>query len=289
MNFFDPKSNYCRVYLPRTNYTAAKVYANVDLFCEHTGVARQVSEARNQASIGKAERIHRTVLNLARSMVFACALPVMFWRDAVLYAVHILNRSLTRANAKRASPLEVLTGKTPDLPLGERHHCRRHRETKGYKVLLPRDNKVVVMQHIKNIETLTKAQNVQLQRAMDFGDRAGGQEETDAPAAAGANDGRAEGNRATHKSRKRWTRRAHGTRGVSKRAEAAARQLEKAVSGEVVNAAFEHDTLNYGQAMCSGKREGWEKAMQEEIAALESNDVWTITSRTAGQHALHTK
>uniref|UniRef100_A0AAV1UT48 Reverse transcriptase Ty1/copia-type domain-containing protein n=1 Tax=Peronospora matthiolae TaxID=2874970 RepID=A0AAV1UT48_9STRA len=41
--------------------------------------------------------------------------------------------------------------------------------------------------------------------------------------------------------------------------------------------------------MRSGKREGWEKAMQEEIATLEANDVWTITRRTAGQHALHTK
>uniref|UniRef100_A0AAV1V2L8 Uncharacterized protein n=1 Tax=Peronospora matthiolae TaxID=2874970 RepID=A0AAV1V2L8_9STRA len=338
VNFVDHKSNYCRVFLARTKDAAARQfeaflvhfeklfgfkvhvlrtdggreYANVDLFCERTGVARQVSEARNQASNGKADRMHRTVLNLARSMMFACALPLMFWGDAVLYAVHILNRSPTRANAKRASPLEVLTGKTPDLReivvFGSQ--CSVYRdprknsllqrsgraiivgiseETKGYKVLLPRDNKVVVAQHIKNIETLTEAQNAQLQRAMDVGDRAGGQEETDAPAAAVAKDGRAEGNRETRKSRKRWTRKAHGTRGALKRAEAAARQEETAASGEVVNAAFEHDPLNYGQAMRSGKREGWKKAMQEEIAALEANDVWTITRRTAGQHALHTK
>uniref|UniRef100_A0AAV1T2Z2 Reverse transcriptase Ty1/copia-type domain-containing protein n=1 Tax=Peronospora matthiolae TaxID=2874970 RepID=A0AAV1T2Z2_9STRA len=202
----------------------------------------------------------------------------MFWGDAVLYAVHILNRSPTRANAKRASPLEVLTGKTPNLRgivvFGS--HARGAPslssssaiKPKGYKVLLPRDNKVVVTQRIKNIETLTEAQNAKLQRAMDVGDRAGGQEDTDAPAAAVANDGRAEGNRAT---------------------QAAARQEETAASGEVVNAAFEHDPLNYGQAMRSGKREEWEKAMQEEIAALEANDVWTITRRTAGQHALHIK
>uniref|UniRef100_A0AAV1TTK9 Reverse transcriptase Ty1/copia-type domain-containing protein n=1 Tax=Peronospora matthiolae TaxID=2874970 RepID=A0AAV1TTK9_9STRA len=231
-------------------------------------------------------------------MMFACALPLMFWGDAILYAVHILNRSPTRANAKRASPLEVLTGKTPDLRgfviFGSQ--CSVYRdprknsllqrsgraiivgvseETKGYKVLLPRDNKVVVTQHIKNIEKLTEAQKAQLQRAMDVGDRAGGQEETDAPAAAVANDGRAEGNRETRKSRKRWTRKAHGTRGALKRAEAAARQEETAASGEVVNAAFEHDPLNYGQAMRSGKREGWKKAMQEEIAALEANDTKT--------------
>ena len=126
VNFVDHKSNYCRVFLARTKDAAAKQfeaflvhfeklfgfkvhvlrtdggreYANVDLFCERTGVARQVSEARNQASNGKAERMHRIVLNLARSMMFACTLPLMFWGDAVQYAVHILNRSPTRANAK---------------------------------------------------------------------------------------------------------------------------------------------------------------------------------------------
>uniref|UniRef100_A0AAV1T269 Reverse transcriptase Ty1/copia-type domain-containing protein n=1 Tax=Peronospora matthiolae TaxID=2874970 RepID=A0AAV1T269_9STRA len=231
-------------------------------------------------------------------MMFACALPLMFWGDAELYAVHILNWSPTRANAKRASPVEVLMGKTPDLRgivvFGSQ--CSVYRdprknsllqrsgraitvgvseETKGYKVLLPRDNNVVVTQHFKNIETLTEAQNAQFQRAMDVGDRAGGQEETDAPAAAVTNDGRAESNRETRKSRKRWTREAHGTRGASKRAEAAARQEETAASGEV--------------AMRRGKRKGWEMAMQEEIAALEVNDVWTITRRTARQHELHTK
>ncbi|CAI5703664.1 unnamed protein product [Peronospora effusa] len=48
-------------------------------------------------------------------MMFACALPLQFWGNAVQYAVHILNRSPTRANAKRASPIVVMTGKAPDL------------------------------------------------------------------------------------------------------------------------------------------------------------------------------
>ena len=141
VNFVDHKSNYCRIFLARAKDVAAKQfeaflvffekrfncrihvlrtdgggeYANLDLFCKRTGVTRQVSEAGNQASNGKAERMHRTVLNLARSMMFACGLPFHFWGDAVQYASYILNRSPTRANAKRASPLEVLTGKVPDL------------------------------------------------------------------------------------------------------------------------------------------------------------------------------
>uniref|UniRef100_A0AAV1U6N4 Integrase catalytic domain-containing protein n=1 Tax=Peronospora matthiolae TaxID=2874970 RepID=A0AAV1U6N4_9STRA len=258
VNFVDHKSNYCRVFLAHTRDAAAKQfeaflvhfenlfgfkvhalrtdggreYANVDLFCERKGVARQVSEARNQASNGKAKRMHRTVLNLARSMMFACALPLILWGDACSVYRDPRQNSLLQRSGRA-----IIVGVSEEI--------------KGYKVLLPRDNKVVVTQPIKNIETLTKAQNAQLQREMDVSDRVGGQDETDAPAAAVANDGRAEGNRATRKSRKRWERAAHGTRGASKRAEAASCQEETAASGNVLNAAFEHDPLIYGQAMRS--------------------------------------
>uniref|UniRef100_A0AAV1VI13 Integrase catalytic domain-containing protein n=1 Tax=Peronospora matthiolae TaxID=2874970 RepID=A0AAV1VI13_9STRA len=298
VNFVGHKSNYCRVFLARTKDAAARQfeaflvhfekifgfkvrvlrtdggreYANVDLFCERTGVARQVSEARNQASNGKAERMHRTVLNLARSMMFAPrAAPDVLGRRGTIRRSHPQPEPYA---SKRKESCSVYRDPRKNLLLqrsGRAIIVGVSEETKGYKALLPRDNKAVVTQHIKNIETLTEAQNAQLQRAMDVGDRAGGQEETDAPAAAVANDGP-------------WN-----TRGVETAQKRLLAQEETAASGEVVNAAFEHDPLNYGQAMRSGKREGWKKAMQEEIAALEANDVWTITRRTAGQHALHTK
>ncbi len=98
VNFIDHKTNYCRVFLARTKVKAAEMfkhflayfekrfnckihilrtdgggeYQNVDMFWKQTGVARQVSEPRNQASNGKAERMHRTVFNVARSMLFYC-------------------------------------------------------------------------------------------------------------------------------------------------------------------------------------------------------------------------
>eukprot|EP00644_Phytophthora_capsici_P005569 jgi/Phyca11/97425/e_gw1.2.919.1 len=100
INFVEHKSNYCRVFLARTKDAAAKQfehflvffekrfdcrihvlrtdsgaeYQNVDLFCKRTGVTRQKSEANNQASNGKAERMHRTIMNMARCMIFA------FWK-----------------------------------------------------------------------------------------------------------------------------------------------------------------------------------------------------------------
>lgn len=126
INFVDHKSNYCRVFVAHTKDAAAKQfehflvyfekhfnckihvlrtasgaeYQNVDIFCKRTGVARQKSEARNQASNGKAERMHRTIMNMARCMIFARGLPLGFWGDAVQYAAYILNRSQSNLNTR---------------------------------------------------------------------------------------------------------------------------------------------------------------------------------------------
>ena len=64
-------------------------YKTLDVFCKATGVSRQKSEDRNQASNGKAERMHRTVLNMVRSMVFASNLTLSFWTDVAMYAAYI--------------------------------------------------------------------------------------------------------------------------------------------------------------------------------------------------------
>ena len=76
MNFIDHRSNYCRIFLAKSKDVAALKfkhflvsferefncrihvlrtdgggeYKTLDMFCKDTGVSRQVSEARNQAS-----------------------------------------------------------------------------------------------------------------------------------------------------------------------------------------------------------------------------------------------
>ena len=70
----------CKVHVLRTY--GEDESNTLDIFCSTTGVSRQVSEARNQASNGKAERLHHTIMNMMRSMVFASNLPLSFWGDA---------------------------------------------------------------------------------------------------------------------------------------------------------------------------------------------------------------
>uniref|UniRef100_A0AAV1UQN3 Integrase catalytic domain-containing protein n=1 Tax=Peronospora matthiolae TaxID=2874970 RepID=A0AAV1UQN3_9STRA len=298
VNFIDHYSNYCRVFLAPTKDKAAKKfehfvawfekrfdcrihvlrtdgggeYMNVDLFCKAAGVERQKSEARNQASNGKAERMHRTVLNMAR-------IP-------------------TSANARRASPLQMLTKQTPDLreivafgsictvyryprknSLKQRAQVGvivgRSDETKGYRVFLKKDNVVVVTQHVKNIETISDEQNDRLQRVLDDADK---DERAIAQAPKDAT-----------KRKKQWTRTAHGTRSASKRAQVSAAQEEPASAIDIAAHLYERDPTNYSEAMQSTKRPDWEKAMREEIAALEANDVGRVIKRPAGSNALHSK
>ena len=110
-------------------------------------------------------------------MLFGSNVPLTHWSNAAEYATFILNRSPTRANAKRASPLEVLTGKVPSLQdiVVFRSPCQvwrdpfkrslkahtvsgyildKDKRTKGYKVLLRGERSIVTTRHVTNIETL---------------------------------------------------------------------------------------------------------------------------------------
>ena len=103
INFIDHKSNYCRIFLAKTKDAAAKKfehfvaffenqfncrvrilrtdgggeYKSVELFCKRTGIGRQVTEPHNSASNRKAERYHRTIMNMARAMMFGSNLGLV--------------------------------------------------------------------------------------------------------------------------------------------------------------------------------------------------------------------
>ena len=80
-------------------------YKTLDIFCSATGVSLQVSEAQNQARNGKAERMHRTIMNMVRRMVFASNIPLSFRVGAAEYSSYLLNRSKTKSNLGELSPM----------------------------------------------------------------------------------------------------------------------------------------------------------------------------------------
>ena len=317
INFVDHKTNYCRIFLAKTKDQAAKrfehfvsffenqfncrvrilrtdgglEYNNVDNFCRKTGIGRQKTEPYNSASNGKAERYHRTIMDMARSMIFGSNLGQIFWGDALLYACYMLNRVPCRANPRRESPIQMLTGKAPNLtelatfgslctayrnphkscwkPRAEEGRILgKSEEVKGYKVLLIKSRTVVVTQHVKNIKTFTPEQNSELEKGL--------KETEELEESKGNEEEKTEEESTTDDTNKAAERRV-------------TRQLTRELERPVVNYVEVKEPKSYTEAMKSNEAQEWKKAVNEELKALEDNQTWKIVTRKVGMKPLHSK
>lgn len=86
--------------------------AAVDRWCLTNGVMQTSCPPHTQALNGVAERYWRTVVDMARTMLIAAALPKSFWVAAMLHATAIRNLLPSQSLGGRA-PLAVLTGSQP--------------------------------------------------------------------------------------------------------------------------------------------------------------------------------
>ena len=83
-------------------------------YCNEHGIKRQLTTAYTPQQNGVVERRNRTVVEMARCMLKAQALPDPFWAEAVNTAVYILNRSYTKA-LQGKTPQEAYSGKKPSV------------------------------------------------------------------------------------------------------------------------------------------------------------------------------
>jgi hypothetical protein len=327
VNFIDYKTNYCRVFLAKTKDQAAKQfeaflafferrydckiqvlrtdgggeYANVDLFCQQTGVQRQTTEANSPASNGKAERMNRTVFNMARCMIFNSGLPMRFWGDAVKYAAYVLNRSPSRSNPRHQSPIQMLEGHAPNLTdivifgspcMVYRDQPRtfkpravrglilgRSEETKGYVVYLTADQKVTTTQHVKDIETLSPEQNATIlaNSGVDTS-TAGSGEATQKEGAQVVQTMVQEEPEAPSKVK---------TRGKDKRKPSQrAKDAQESLSA---NNVAEEDPTTYSAAMKTDKAKEWQVAVDDELNSLRQSGTWIAVPKPPHTKILHSK
>ena len=61
-------------------------------FCADHGIIHQTSCPHTSQQNGVAERKHRHLLDVARTLLFHMQVPKHFWGDAVLTAYHLINR-----------------------------------------------------------------------------------------------------------------------------------------------------------------------------------------------------
>ena len=78
------------------------------------GISYEPSAPYTQNQNGVSERMNRTILEKARSMLMEARLPESFWAEAVNTAVYLHNRSPTRS-LEGKTPYEAWNGTKPDL------------------------------------------------------------------------------------------------------------------------------------------------------------------------------
>ncbi|GJS77792.1 retrovirus-related pol polyprotein from transposon TNT 1-94, partial [Tanacetum coccineum] len=81
-------------------------------FCGNKGIKQEYSTARTPQQNGVAERMNRTLIEAARTMLADSLLPTTFWAEAVSTACYIFNRvRVTKPQHK--TPYELLFGHKP--------------------------------------------------------------------------------------------------------------------------------------------------------------------------------
>jgi hypothetical protein len=141
-------------------------------FCAENGIHTEYSAAYTPEQNGRAERMNRTLIEKARTLLLGVEATEELWVDAVLTAVHLHN--LMPVTGKTKTPYELFHGSAPDVSYLRKWGClayvkhRKHQtskfgaqsepgmfvgycpHTKGYRVRL--SDRVVVSPHVHFVE-----------------------------------------------------------------------------------------------------------------------------------------
>lgn len=93
-----------------------KEYINNELmtFCRKRGIKVDSTIPYSPQLNGKSERLNRTLMEKARSLIFDSGMEKKFWGEAARVATYLLNRSPT-SSLKKETPYEKWTNKKPNL------------------------------------------------------------------------------------------------------------------------------------------------------------------------------
>lgn len=137
-------------------------------------IQHQLTVAYTPQQNGVAERKNRSLTESARYMLLDAGLDKRFWGEAILTAVYLQNRTISRSINK--TPLKLFIGEKPDIshirvfgsktysliPKQRRRKLDNKAEegiligydanTKGYRILNPSTNRVWISRSVKIIE-----------------------------------------------------------------------------------------------------------------------------------------
>ncbi|GJX21457.1 putative RNA-directed DNA polymerase, partial [Tanacetum coccineum] len=116
-------------------------------FFNSMGIVHQTSCAYTPQQNGIAERKHRHLLNVARSLMFQEGIPLSFWTECVLTATYLINR-LPSSVLNGKSPFSLVYGREPNLSYLRSFGCLCFVAiVKGFDKFFERSKKCVLIRY----------------------------------------------------------------------------------------------------------------------------------------------
>lgn len=84
-------------------------------FCIQEEISFHLTVPRTPQLNGVSERMVQTITEKVRTMISGSSLDKVFWGEAVLTAVYLINRTPTKALKQSKTPFELWHGKKPQL------------------------------------------------------------------------------------------------------------------------------------------------------------------------------
>lgn len=97
----------------RTDNGSEFVNRNFENFCADMGIKHEKTNIYTPQQNGVAERLNRTVIDGARTILYESGLDKSFWPEAILSFVHVWNRLCHHGQTK--TPIELYTGSKPSV------------------------------------------------------------------------------------------------------------------------------------------------------------------------------
>lgn len=291
-----------RVRMVRTDRGSEYLNSTTHAFFQSKGIKHEKTAPYTPEQNGKAERLNRTLMERARSMLIDAAIPTNTWADAIAVANLLRNVSPTASKAK--TPWELFFGRVPDVthlrvfgstafvhvpkalrnklaPVSEKGVFIGYEPgTKGYRVLMP-DGRVRVSRDVVFDESpkhrsrgasapVGSGEATAAVRDLDSDDESDGVPAMPATAVRGAS-----GSAPAVPAADGTAQPQHASR-YPTRERGPPSEWWVGSANAAMTASDIPEPLTFKQALDSEHADFWRQAMNDEMASLHANGTWTL-------------